>query len=144
MIGKPITGPGQLGPCHCSPGRCMAPVIMGRQTPCLRDAKQEGDLMKPETPTKTELRDEIERLNLELQKRDKCSFIGPMRDCPTHGESKDAARYRWLRRQPWVKTKGIHAWGELLDNAIDEARHDAPTETPNVRANLTKGAADEA
>ena len=75
---------------------------------------------------------EIERLNLELQKRDKCSFMGPMRDCPTHGDSKDAARYQWLRRQPWVKTKGIYAWGELLDNAIDEARHDAPTETPNV------------
>ncbi len=46
---------------------------------------------------------------------------------------KDAARYQWLKRQPWVKTKGIHAWGDLLDNAIDEARHDAPTETPNAR-----------
>ena len=75
---------------------------------------------------------EIERLNLELQKRDKCSFMGPMRDCPTHGESKDAARYRWLKRQPWVKTKGIHAWGALLDDAIDEARNDAPDETPNA------------
>ena len=32
-----------------------------------------------------EAADEIERLNKELQKRDKCSFIGPMRDCPTHG-----------------------------------------------------------
>ena len=32
------------------------------------------------------LRAENERLNLELQKRDKCAFIGPMRDCPTHGD----------------------------------------------------------
>ena len=76
---------------------------------------------------------EIERLILELQKRDKCSYMGPMRDCPTHGEGKDAARYRWLKRQPWVKTKGIHAWGALLDDAIDEARHDAPDETPNAQ-----------
>ena len=30
---------------------------------------------------------EIDRLNLELQKRDKCAYMGPMRDCPTHGES---------------------------------------------------------
>ena len=36
MIGKPITGPGQLGPCHCPPDKCMAPVIMGRQVPCWR------------------------------------------------------------------------------------------------------------
>ena len=32
------------------------------------------------------LKAENERLNLELQKRDKCAFIGPMRDCPTHGD----------------------------------------------------------
>lgn len=25
-----------------------------------------------------------------------------------------------------MKTRGIHAWGALLDSAIDEARHDAP------------------
>ncbi len=43
--------------------------------------------------------EESVRLNLELQKRDKCSYMGPMRDCPTHGESKDAARYRWLRER---------------------------------------------
>ena len=77
----------------------------------------------------------ILELEAELKRRDKCSYMGPMRDCPTHGDSKDAARYQWLKRQPWVKTKGIHAWGELLDNAIDEARHDAPTETPNVEGN---------
>ena len=45
----------------------------------------------------------------------------------------DAERYRWLKRQPWVKTKGIHAWGTLLDDAIDEARHDAPDEFPNAK-----------
>ena len=76
--------------------------------------------------------DKARRLEDELKNRDKCSFMGPMRDCPTHGESRDAARYRWLKRQPWVKTKGIHAWGALLDDAIDEARHDAPDETPNA------------
>lgn len=76
----------------------------------------------------------IRELEAELKKRDKCSYMGPMRDCPTHGEDKDAARYRWLKRQPWVKTKGIHAWGALLDDAIDEARHDAPDETPNDQA----------
>ena len=32
------------------------------------------------------LKAENERLNVELQKRDKCAFIGPMRDCPTHGD----------------------------------------------------------
>ena len=37
---------------------------------------------------------EIERLNLELQKRDKCSFMGPMRDCPTHGESEELKKLR--------------------------------------------------
>jgi hypothetical protein len=27
--------PGPLPPgCNCQPGRCMAPVVMGRQTPC--------------------------------------------------------------------------------------------------------------
>lgn len=46
----------------------------------------------------------------------------------------DAARYRWLKGRPWVKTNGIHAWGALLDDAIDEARHDAPDETPNVHS----------
>jgi hypothetical protein len=34
---------------------------------------------------------ERDALNLELQKRDKCSYMGPMRDCPTHGESGDLA-----------------------------------------------------
>ena len=29
----------------------------------------------------------VEELNFELQKRDKCAYIGPLRDCPTHGES---------------------------------------------------------
>ena len=38
LLRAPITGPGQLGPCHCPPDECQAPVIMGRQTPCLRAA----------------------------------------------------------------------------------------------------------
>lgn len=44
---------------------------------------------------------DAERLNLELQKRDKCSYMGPMRDCPTHGESKDAAMLDWLEQHAW-------------------------------------------
>lgn len=28
-----------------------------------------------------------EQLEEKLKERDKCSFMGPMRDCPTHGES---------------------------------------------------------
>ena len=54
-----------------------------------------------------EAADEIERLNTELQKREKCAFIGPMRDCPTHGESEEIKRLRErltpnaeLRREP--------------------------------------------
>ena len=38
LLRAPITGPGQFGPCHCPPDECQAPVIMGRQTPCLRAA----------------------------------------------------------------------------------------------------------
>ena len=41
-----------------------------------------------------EAADEIERLNTDLQKRDKCAFIGPLRDCPTHGESEEIKRLR--------------------------------------------------
>jgi len=55
--------------------------------------------------------------------------------CPHCGgrmnDSRDAARYRWLKRQPWVKTAGIHAWADALDSAIDAARHDAPDVMPN-------------
>ena len=58
---------------------------------------------------------EIERLILELQKRDKCSFMGPMKDCPTHGESKDAARYRWVLDRMRVTPSGFL---ELLNNIV--------------------------
>ena len=58
---------------------------------------------------------EIARLNLELQKRDKCSFMGPMKDCPTHGESKDAARYRWVLDRMRVTPSGFL---ELLNNIV--------------------------
>jgi hypothetical protein len=43
LLRTPITGPGQLGPCHCPPGVCQAPVIMGRQTPCLARPGQRRD-----------------------------------------------------------------------------------------------------
>lgn len=39
LLRPAITGPGQLGPCHCPPDVCQAPVIQGRQTPCLRNVK---------------------------------------------------------------------------------------------------------
>ena len=80
--------------------------------------------MKPDTPTKTELRGEIARLNLELQKRDKCSFMGPMRDCPTHGESEEL---KHLRAE-------VSAWRERLGDDY-EYNPDVPyvvMKTPNV------------
>ncbi len=45
-------------------------------------------------PIAKEAADEIARLNQELQNRDKCSYMGPMRGCPTHGESADLAALR--------------------------------------------------
>lgn len=42
---------------------------------------------------------ETERLNRELQNRDKCSFIGAMRDCPTHGDSRKLKDERYLRQK---------------------------------------------
>ena len=45
-------------------------------------------------PIMEQAANEIERLNAELKKRDKCAFIGPMRDCPTHGESAEIKRLR--------------------------------------------------
>lgn len=103
------------------------------------DRLRDGDRYKPnhwsvmiEAATEIErLEAEIARLSLELQKRDKCSYMGPMRDCPTHGESKDAARYRWLRdsknayplffiaqRDP--NNVVVQFTGELADMNIDE------------------------
>jgi len=37
LLRKPVKHISELGPCHCPPGRCSAPVIMGVQTMCLRD-----------------------------------------------------------------------------------------------------------
>lgn len=39
---------------------------------------------------------EIEKLREELKKRDKCAFMGAMRDCPTHGESEEIKRLQKL------------------------------------------------
>jgi len=39
---------------------------------------------------------EIEKLCDEIKKRDKCAFIGAMRDCPTHGESAEIKRLQKL------------------------------------------------
>ncbi len=60
-------------------------------------------------------RNEIDCLTQKLQERDKCSYIGPMRDCPTHGESKDAARYRWVLDRMRVTPSGFL---ELLNNIV--------------------------
>lgn len=37
LLRKPVKHISELGPCHCPPGRCSAPVIMGVQTMCLRN-----------------------------------------------------------------------------------------------------------
>lgn len=92
---------------------------------------------------------ELAAANMELQKRDQCSFIGPMRDCPTHGESqrlkdaersaeenaRNAERYRWLR-EDWSNRKWRHVpigsgqeadditTIEEIDAAIDAARNE--------------------
>ncbi len=52
---------------------------------------------------------ESDALNLELQKRDKCSYMGPMRDCPTHGESEQLAamtqeRDKSIRNESAIRT----------------------------------------
>jgi len=78
---------------------------------------------------------EIERLNLELQKRDKCSFIGAMRDCPTHGDSVDIKKFRAvLEAINGALEMGIPA-AEVMDenSPIRDAMRDALV-TPNVES----------
>lgn len=43
LLRRPIKHISELGPCHCLPDHCSAPVIMGRQTPCLRNAPKPPD-----------------------------------------------------------------------------------------------------
>ena len=75
---------------------------------------------------------EIERLILELQKRDKCSFMGPMRDCPTHGD-KDAKRLRWLLEHWWFGNESGVDFGQALTEDEVLATIDAAMlKTPNV------------
>ena len=38
--------------------------------------------------------DRAEELEKELSTREKCAYIGPMRDCPTHGESEELKRLK--------------------------------------------------
>ncbi len=38
LLRPPVRSIAELGPCHCPPDRCSAPVIMGMQTRCLRNA----------------------------------------------------------------------------------------------------------
>lgn len=37
LLRKPVKHVSELGPCHCSPGICQAPVIMGQRAMCLRN-----------------------------------------------------------------------------------------------------------
>ena len=37
LLRKPIKNLSELAVCYCPPGKCGAPVIMGRQTPCIRE-----------------------------------------------------------------------------------------------------------
>lgn len=39
--------------CHCEPGKCSAPVIMGKQMPC-RDQQKAADIMKDKRNRVTE------------------------------------------------------------------------------------------
>ena len=58
------------------------------------------------------------------QERDKCSYVGPMRDCPTHGESEEL---KHLRAE-------VSAWRERLGDDY-EYRPDVPyvvMKTPNA------------
>ena len=68
--------------------------------------------------------DEIERLNMELQKRNKCAYMGPMRDCPTHGESE--------------KLKKLRTDNAQLQFALEQS--EAKFLTPNVKV---RGCGDE-
>lgn len=42
---------------------------------------------------------ECTRLNAALQERDKCAYMGPMRDCPTHGDRFTPERLEQAARQ---------------------------------------------
>lgn len=50
------------------------------------------------------------------QERDKCSFMGPMRDCPTHGDSNDLAALRELCRQLYQaeRTNNQQDWTAVI------------------------------
>lgn len=37
LLRKPVKHVSELGPCHCPPGICQAPVIMGQRAMCLRN-----------------------------------------------------------------------------------------------------------
>lgn len=78
-----------------------------------------------------EAANEIERLNLELQKRDKCSFMGPMRDCLTHGESKELSALR-NRLQEIGDLAASSRNGPGLREVLAEIER-MSTETPNVQ-----------
>ena len=85
---------------------------------------------------------EIKELNLEIQKRDKCSFIGAMRDCPTHGESKeieqlntyaamlhDALDYHQEQTRPISKTQeALSATEADVTKWVNGVRSDAVAE----------------
>jgi len=70
--------------------------------------------------------DKARRLEDELKNRDKCSFMGPLRDCPTHGESEEL---KHLRAE-------VSAWRERLGDDY-EYSHEADAvvfKTPNLNS----------
>ena len=55
LLRKPVKSISEIsaaipGGCHCPPDRCSAPVIMGRQTPCLRRPISAGNAAPPASP----------------------------------------------------------------------------------------------
>lgn len=68
-----------------------------------------------------ETHQEYAKLQVELQKRDKCSFMGPMRDCPTHGESEEIKQLH-LELFTIHKMLACTAEATLPENATDTVK----------------------
>jgi hypothetical protein len=49
LLREPIKSLSELKECYCPPDKCQAPIIMGRQTPCLREMAKLKEEKKDET-----------------------------------------------------------------------------------------------
>ena len=69
------------------------------------------------------LEQQVAALTEELQKRDKCSYMGPMRDCPTHGIGPELAASQARESKMREALEGIscdnHHSRELQRIALD-------------------------